>query len=238
MVGEERVDVLRLRWYVDSRREPSDVPERWLALCREHLPQALPRRFGATEPLRGRLDRDGDGAFARAYADAETLLFMAGEPPCLGGSLGTPRRTVRIGPMTSHQLDVRLDAAVADHAVRALFEAAAEAFGTVFASASVERDLLWTGRVLVVDRADPDAQPFLAPLGEWLGLPPRPPLWAWFGPGYRRLVPRGGERGGRDGEWVHRDLVARLDEREPSRRAARRLPRGLGGTRWWAMRRR
>lgn len=233
MVREVRVDVLRLRWYVDSHREPADVPARWLALCREHLPEALPRRFGATEPLRGRLDRDGDGAFVRAYATAETLLFMAGEPPCLGGSLGTPRRPVRIGPMTSHQLDVRLDTAVADHAVRALFEAAAEAFGTVFASASVERDLLWTGRTLVVDRADPDAQPFLAPLGEWLGLPPRPPLWAWFGPGYRRLVPRGWER-----EWVPRDLVARLDEREPSRRAAPRLPRGLGGPRSWVMRRR
>lgn len=230
MAREERVDVLRLRWYVDGRREPADVPERWLALCRQHLPAALPRRFGATEPLRGRLDRDGDTAFARAFSDAESLLFMAGEPPCLGGSLGTPRRSVRIGPMTSHQLDVRLDAA-ADPGIRALFEAAAGVFGTVFASASVERDLLWTGRTLVVDRADPDAQPFLAPLGEWLGLPPRPPLWSWFGPGYRRLVPP-------DREWVPPDLVARLAEPEPSRRAARRLPRGLGRSPWWPMRRR
>lgn len=135
--------------------------------------------------------------------------------------------------MTSHQLDVRCEAATADPAVRALFEAAAEAFGTMFASASVRRDLLWTGHTLVVDRPDPDEQPYLAPLGQWLGLPPRPPLWAWFGPGYRRLVPRYGER-----EWVSRELVARLDEPEPSRRRARRLPRGLGGPAWWALRRR
>jgi hypothetical protein len=230
---DERVDVLRLQWYVDSRREPADVPQRWLELCREHLPQALPRRFGATEPLRGRLDRDGDAAFVRAFAEAETLLHTAGEPPCLGGSLGTPRRRARLGPMTSHQLDVRCDAATADPAVRSLFEAAAEAFGTVFASASVRRDLLWTGRTLVVDRPDPDEQPYLAPLGQWLGLPPRPPLWAWFGPGYRRLVPRDRQR-----EWVPRVLVARLDEPEPARRRARRLPRGLGGPLWWAIRRR
>jgi hypothetical protein len=231
---DERVDVLRLQWYVDSRREPDDVPQRWLALCREHLPQALPRRFGATEPLRGRLDRDGDAAFVHAFAEAETLLHTAGEPPCLGGSLGTRRRPVRIGPMTSHQLDIRFDAATADPGVRSLFEAVAEAFGTVFASASVRRDLLWTGRTLVVDRPDPDEQPYLAPLGQWLGLPPRPPLWAWFGPGYRRLVPRHRER-----EWVPRDLVARLDEPEPARRRARRLPRGLGGgPLWWAIRRR
>jgi hypothetical protein len=229
----ERVDVLRLQWYVDSRREPADVPERWLALCRQHFPQALPRRFGATEPLRGRLDRDGNAAFVQAFADAEMLLFHVGEPPCLHGSLGTPRRPVRLGPMTSHQLDVRLDAATSDQAVRALFEAAAEAFGTVFASASVQRDLLWTGGTLVVDRPDPDEQPYLAPLGQWLGLPPRPPLWAWFGPAYRRLAPRDWER-----RWVPGDLVARLGEREPARRTARRLPRGLGGSPWWAMRRR
>jgi hypothetical protein len=229
---EERVDVLRLQWYVDNRREPSDVPERWLALCREHLPQALPHRFGAAEPLRGRLDRDGDAAFVRAYAEADVLLFMAGEPPCLGGSLGTPRRSVRIGPMTTHQLDVCLDTALSDPGVRALFESAAEEFGTVFASASVRRELLWTGRTLVVDRPDPAEQPFLAPLGEWLGLPPRPPLWAWFGPGYRRLVPAN-----REGEWVPPDLVARLGERDPARRRARRLPRGLGRSPWWVIRR-
>jgi hypothetical protein len=225
---EERVDVLRLQWYVDSRHEPADVPERWLALCREHLPQAVPRRFGATEPLRGRLDRDGDAAFGRAFAEAETLLFMAGEPPCLGGSLGTRQRPARLGPMTSHQLDVRLDVATADPAVRALFEAAAEAFGTVFASASVRRDLLWTGRTLVVDRPDPDEQPFLAPLGEWLGLPARRPRWAWFGPAYRRLVPASWER-----DWVLPDLIARLAEPDPARRRARRLPRGLGRSPWW-----
>jgi hypothetical protein len=230
---DERVDVLRLQWYVDSRHEPADVPQRWLALCREHLPQALPRRFGAGEPLRGRLDRDGDTGFVRAYAEADSLLFMAGDLPCLGGSLGTPRREVRIGPMTSHGLDVRLDAATADVGVHALFVAAAEAFGTVFASASVRRDLLWTGRTLVVDRPDPDEQPYLAPLGEWLGLPPRPPLWAWFGPGYRRLVPPGWER-----QWVPPHLIARLDEPEPSRRRARRLPRGLGAPLWWAILRR
>lgn len=233
MGREERVDVLRLQWYVDSRREPADVPERWLALCREHFPRALPRRFGVTEPLRGRLDRDGDAAFVQAFADADMLLFFAGQQPCLHGSLGTPRRRVRIGPMTSHQLDVRLDAAIADPAVRVLFEAAAEAFGTVFASASVQRDLLWTGGTLATDRPDPDEQPYLAPLGEWLGLPPRPPMWAWFGSGYRRLVPRDREPG-----WVPPDLVARLDELEPSRRTARRLPRGLGGSPWWALRRR
>jgi hypothetical protein len=228
---EERVDVLRLQWYVDSRREPADVPDRWLAVCRQHLRQALPRRFGATEPLRGRLDRDGDETFVRAFEEAVTLLFFAGEEPCFGGALGTPRQHSRLGYVKSHVLDVRLDAAV-DPAVRALFVAAAETLGTVFASASIRRDLLWTGRTLYVDRPDPDEQPYLAPLGQWLGLPARQPLWAWFGPAYQRLVPQGWER-----EWVPAELVARLDDPEPARRTARRLPRGLGGSPWWVLRR-
>jgi hypothetical protein len=227
---EERVDVLRLRWYVDLRREPSDVPDRWLALCRRHLPAALPRRFGGTEPLRGRLDRDGDGAFVRAYGSTRTLLLMAGEQPCYGGALGTPLQSHRLGPMTSHHLDVRRDAA-ADPALRALFVTAAESFGTVFASASLRRDLLWTGRALVVDRPDPDEEPYLAPLGRWLGLPARPPEWGWFGAGYRRLVPA--DLGA---AWVPPALVARLDEPDPADRAARRLPRGLRGPLWWARR--
>jgi len=231
---EERVDVLRLQWYVDLRREPDAVPDRWLALCRRHLPAALPRRFGAVEPLRGRLDRDGDAAFARAFAEADGLLFFAGTPPCLGGSLGTPRQHARLGTVTAHALDLHGDAA-AEPAVRALFDAVADGPGTVFASASVRRDLLWTGRTLVVGRPDPEEQPYLAPLGRWLGLPPRRPHWARFGAPYRRLVPRDAEWDG-ERDWVPPELVARLDEPDPARRVARRVPRSLRRPLWWPLR--
>ncbi|MDI6099443.1 hypothetical protein QLQ12_12645 [Actinoplanes sp. NEAU-A12] len=71
-------------------------------------------------------------------------------------------------------------------------------------------------------------------MGDWLGLPPRPPAWCWLGPAYARLVRRGidGESiaGGllyTGGPWVDPRLHAHLDEVDPSRRTARRIPRGL-----------
>ena len=212
-----RLDVLSLRWYVDRRREPDDLPRRWLATARAHLPAALPRRFGATEPLRG---RGGDNAFVTAYAAADTLLAHRGSAPTLGGTLGTPNLRHRLGPMTSHSLDVRWDAAD-DPAVHAFFVAFAEAAGTVFASAARRHDLVWTGRTLYSDGPD-GGEPYLAPLGQWLGLPPRAPQWAWFGPDYRRMLPAPDP-----GTWVDPRFVARLAEIEPGRRVAARVPRAL-----------
>jgi hypothetical protein len=224
-VSETVLDVLSLRWYVDRRREPDDLPRRWLAAARAHLPAALPRRFGATEPLRGRGD---DDAFVAAYAAADTLLAHVGSAPTLGGTLGTPNLRHRLGPMTSHSLDVRWDAAD-DPAVRAFFVAFAEAAGTVFASASRRRDQVWTGRTLCSNGPD-GGEPYLAPLGQWLGLPPEPPTWGWFGPEYQRLLRVPAETRSDDDEparWIDPRLVARLDQVEPSRRVAAKVPRSL-----------
>ncbi len=235
-----RVDLLVLRWYVDLREEPPGVPERWLATCREHFPPALPHRFGDSEPLRGRLERDGDAAFVRAFARADPLVHHSGRTPALGGSLGTPTRMRRLGSMTSHSLDVRLDAAD-DPRLRGFFVAVAEGSRALFASASVRRDVLQEGADLTIDRHDPDVEPYLAPLGQWLGLPPRPPRWAWFGPAYTRLVRRhlsGGEPTGTGvlhvglRDRVPADLIARLDEVDPVRRPARRMPRRQRTTLW------
>jgi hypothetical protein len=223
---DTRVDVLALRWYVDRRREPADLAQRWLDTARAHLPPALPRRFGDSEPLRGRLDRDGDDAFLAAYATADVLLAHSGSEPTLGGTLGTPNLRHRLGPMTSHSLDVRLDAAD-EPGVRAFFAAFAGATATVYASASIRRGLIWTGRTLYSDGPD-GSEPYLAPLGQWLGLPPRAPVWAWFGADYRRLVPMPTAVAHiHPATWIDPRLVARLDEIEPSRRVAARVPRGL-----------
>jgi hypothetical protein len=228
---ETRVDVLALRWYVNRRREPDDLAQRWLDTARAHLPAALPRRFGATEPLRGRLDRDGDVAFLAAYATADTLLAHSGGAPTLGGTLGTPNLRHRLGPMTSHSLDVRLDA-VDQPDVREFFVAFADAAATVYASASVRRGLVWTGRTLYSDGPD-GGEPYLAPLGRWLGLPPGPPVWAWFGGQYRGLLRlTTGVLHDRPATWIDPRLVARLDEVEPSRRTAARVPRGLRSRLW------
>ncbi|MEV4277452.1 hypothetical protein [Actinoplanes xinjiangensis] len=222
---EREVDVLTVRWYERAAGSP-DVVTRWLAAAREHLPEAMPRRFGDVEPLRGRLDRDGEDGVRRAHERADTLFFLAGTPPVYSCSLSAGRPG-HFGPTVAHSLTAVLSPD--DERVRR-FALALTHPKTVFVSASVntqtlDRGELWGG---------PDRQPFLAPLGDWLGLPPRPPVWCWFGPAYTRLVRRrveGAEVAGgllwTSGPWVDERLWARLSEVDPARRHAVRMPGGL-----------
>jgi hypothetical protein len=224
-VAEREVDVLTVRWYERGARSP-DVVTRWLDAAREHLPEAMPRRFGDVEPLRGRLDRDGEDGFRRGHEKADTLFFLAGTAPVYSGSLsaGKPRY---FGPTVAHSLHAVLEPG--DERMRR-FALALTHPGMTYVSASVntqtlDRDELWGG---------PGDQPFLAPLGEWLGLSPVPPAWCWFGPAYARLVRRridGAEVAGgllwTGGRWVDERLQARLSEVDPARRHAPRMPGGL-----------
>lgn len=182
--GDRLVDVVQLRWYGLADALPAGFAQRWLDLCRTHLPAALPVRFGPSEPPRLRLDVDGDAAFVAAQA-ADAVYYRAARP-CYEGALAP---VAGRGPVRTHSLTLDRGA-LADPALRAsalaLFTALAEAAGAFYAAASVERDLTWTGRQLYVTRSAPP----LAFGGSWLGLPARPVAWSWFGPAYRKLVSR------------------------------------------------
>jgi len=231
-VAERRLDVLTVRIY--ERPGAAPIVPRWLAAAREHLPEAVPVRFGDTEPLRGRFDRLGEKGLLEAYAAADHLLFLTGRPPVYHASLAVPRRT-GWGPTISHGLDV--EATPGDERVRR-FALALAGPATVYLSASVSGGLLLDGRSLIGPAAVPP-EPYLAAFGEWLGLPPEPPEWCWFGPDYaslvRRHTPGDAVAGGlfyTGGPWVPERLRARLDEVDPINRHARRMPRGLRRPPW------
>ncbi len=234
---ERTVDVVELRWYARRADAPADLPQRWLDACREHLPAALPRRFGPSEPLRHRFDAEGDAGFAAAHGDG--LLFYRATPPGYDGSLAGDGR----GPVLAHRLTV--DRTADPAALVGLFVALAGATAAFYASASVQRGLTWTGRALYGPGPDDDL--FLAPAGEWIGLPARPVAWSWFGPAYLPLLPRalptepagGGrlhrwsdellDRDALPQRWLPPELTATSwDER------ATRLPRAR--PRWWEAR--
>ncbi|WP_433796033.1 hypothetical protein [Actinoplanes sp. CA-252034] len=224
-MAERKVDVLTVRWYERAARSP-DIVTRWLGAAREHLPEAMPRRFGDVEPLRGRLDRDGEDGFRRGHEQADTLFFLAGTAPVYSGSLSA-RKARYFGPTVAHSLHAVLEPG--DDRVRR-FALALTHPATVYVSASVNEQTLDRGELW----GGPDEQPFLAPLGEWLGLPPTPPAWCWFGPAYTRMVRRrvsGSEVAGgllwTGGTWVDERLTARMSEVDPVRRHAARMPGGL-----------
>lgn len=130
-MSERRLDVLVVRWYERADRSP-DVLVRWLAAAREHLPEATPRWYGDTEPLCGRLDRDGEPGLARAHARADTMLFLRGASPVLHASLAAAAR--HRGPVGVHSLQAEVDPA--DERVRR-FALALTHPGTIYVSASV-----------------------------------------------------------------------------------------------------
>lgn len=237
--GDRLVDVVELRWFARRADAPPDLPHRWLAACRARLPAALPRRFDTTEPLRRRFDTEGDAGFAAVHG-GETLYFRATRP-CFEGSVAGPGR----GRVAAHSMV--LDRAVDPAALLGLFVDLAGATAAFWASAAVQRGLTWTGRALY--GPGPDQTLYLAPGGTWLGLPAAPVAWSWFGPAYRRLVPRSLptepagagllhrwspellDRDALPAAWLPPELTAASRD-EP----AARVPRGLRPTTWDALR--
>src|SRR5262249_3035944 len=74
-----------------------EVGQILLDAARRHLPEAVPVRFGAVEPLQHHLERDGDAAFletirAAAAAEYSDSISWAATPPCLGGHVGVLAR--------------------------------------------------------------------------------------------------------------------------------------------------
>jgi hypothetical protein len=226
-VAERKVDVLVVRWYERADRSP-DVVGRWLTAAREHLPEAVPRRFGDYEPLAGRFATAGEQGLAEAYGRADPLLFLAGTPPVFHASWATS------GPVAVHGMQAELDPG--DDRVRR-FALALTHPGMLYVSASISGGET-LDRGTLYGPGERPAEPYLAPHGRWLGLPPEAPLWCWFGPGYARLVrrhitaePVAGGLWFTGGPWVPDQVRARLHEVDPARRHARRVPGSPW--RWW-----
>ncbi|MDO9377476.1 MAG: hypothetical protein Q7T56_01405 [Nocardioidaceae bacterium] len=242
---DQTIDTLHLRWYARRDDRPGDLAERWLSQCRRHLPAALPRRFGDAEPLRGRLDRDGDAGFVAALAATTGLLFTAGTRPAHGGSLPGATPETWAGPVEVATLAVDHDTDV-----RGLLAGFADAAGCFFAEATVEHGVLLSEGELV--HLGPSGSPYLAPLGRFAGLPPAPVTWTWFGPPYVRLVSRhlpgptelgggllqGWSEDGPDAAstWLPAALTARRPPDGGALEPASRMPRGLGPSPWSRLR--
>jgi hypothetical protein len=220
-VSERKIDVLVVRWY--ERRHPGIVG-RWLEAAREHLPEAVPVRFGDSEPLRG---RGGAAEVQAAWAEASPLLFLVGKKPVYHMSMagGGSGRPVPPGPTAVQSLTV---VAEPDDVRVKAFALAVMSADTFYVSASVaggmtlDRNTLW-------GPAERPEEAYLAPMGDWLGLPPSPPAWCRFGPAYARLT---GTDHWDGGPWVDERLWARLGEVDPAQRYARKMPRGLRRSAW------
>jgi hypothetical protein len=182
------VDVVEVRWYVPSNFDSAEAARSWLRLARAHLPEALPRRYGQYEPLPMKFDVKDPEPFVQLAADSGGLLFFKASSPATDGHLaGTPNAGANVA---AHSLTLHREAlhdARWREALRAFFVQFAIESRAVLATAEVVRGLTWSGRSLSFG---PGAEKttYLAPRGQWLGLPPYPVWWVWFGAEYVELV--------------------------------------------------
>jgi hypothetical protein len=234
-VGRQRIV---LAWHVPQARARPDLPATLLALLREHLPDAVPGRFGRTEPYQHRLERDGDSTFSAdwaAEAAGQQLLTWDGAK---GAWPGMVRFRQGDGRRLQPDLQIRIEGDDAarhdpDSADRLAdgFAAVADALDAACGQAHLEPTEVELVRgVPLVRFRDLIAQ-------GWAGLPWDPTWLTWFGRPYADRL-----RAGLD-EFVDREtsrgFLIRMGPlalpREELRASFPRLPPELVQEEWFAV---
>lgn len=188
------VDIVELRWYVRDGFDGAEHARAWTRQAKRWFPEALPRRYGLVEPLQEKYAASGgDEALAGYVSTAaktgsmvDTMAFFKASQPAVAGHLGTGRRP----GIASHGLTL-LREPLGDvrwrDALRQFFLAFAVETDSILATAEVQRGLRWSGRSIGYD-ARSETGTYLAGRDGWVGLPPEPVWWTWFGREYAPLV--------------------------------------------------
>lgn len=185
-----RVATVDLEWYCLRQNLPDDPARVFATTVERCLPEALPRRFGEYEPLQGTYSESGVDGFAAAWAAATTTLYSTGSPPCVGGHLDAGPSASGRDRFWSASLTFLADpiAQPGWHAaLRRLFVSLADAVSAFYATGEVTRGHIWTGRSLCADDTTEWSIRPLRTRHGWLGLPPQPIWWTWFGRPYREF---------------------------------------------------
>jgi hypothetical protein len=181
------IAVVELVWYTADGDTDGSAARAWLELARRQLPEALPRRFGPSEPLAKKLESDGPEAFVAGAAAGTGSLYFKASSPCIGGGVAgaATRRAVRSHNLLVHREPLK-DPRWRD-ALQRFFVGFAAGTDAFFASAEVQRGVEWSGQSVAYSGRS-ERTTYLAGGGRWAGLPPHPTWWTWFGPEYVPLV--------------------------------------------------
>jgi len=175
---------IQLEWLFARRLERADA-HRLLAVLRPALPEAVPVRFGDHEPMQGRLDRDGDDAFAALW-DRTSNPFWSGRPPVehgfvhLGRGFGaalSPAERDALIPVVAGRKAVDADE-VTLHFQANVDARWVEAIVSVFARVALELDAFFAAGFH-------SKRPVAVNGRHWLGIPPDPLWLTWVGSEYR-----------------------------------------------------
>lgn len=182
------VTTLNINWWVRTGGlDLTSTAETFIELARRYFPDALPRRYGTTEPLQHRWEPGGAEAFITSLNEEPMVgarTWWTGSGSVADGSLGSSFWEDAV--VTSHSLTIfanALDDVRHRESVVRLFAAFASRIDAVYASASVLHGAEWSGRQLW-SPTSAERELGLGPRGIWKGLPPTPTWLSWFGTDY------------------------------------------------------
>jgi len=183
---------IELRWCYRVDDAPDDFAACYLRLARQYLPEALPRRYGSSEPFQGNLERDGDTAFVD-YVDmaASTTTYMAAKFPVISGGFQGKERF----PCSTRFISLAVDRETFSdpswrEALMKFFNSLAIELRCFFASGEVLRPGRTTTRGITSYQMLEEGYYPSDHQGKWLGLPSYPIWWSWYAEPYAKLVRR------------------------------------------------
>ena len=189
----EPASELKAMWFCLRDDVGPDAARTLLRLVERYLPEAMPRRFGGYEPLRGKLTDGGIDGFVGAWSEEDSTVFTTATLPCLGGAIsgggasGHPRTFWHVS--LDFLAEPFRDPAWRD-ALRSLFIEVADALPAFYASVELSEGHRWTGRKMV---SDLDSDWPISPVSRdqvWSGLPPVDTWWSWLGGPFEEYVDR------------------------------------------------
>ena len=197
----ERIRVVELAWYVNG--PPEHIATTFVGALGRHCPEAMPRRYGDSEPFEHKFVAGQEEALVRWWTELAGVergksFSWKASAPCFGGDVSFPDRRTHypsgepvdhIGPGCT-KLGLSFDGRVL-HADPTWTQSVVELLSTLagelrafYAAAVVRRNVIARRQLWFDERSERSPIPFSA----FTGLPPTPTWLAWFGPTYVPLV--------------------------------------------------
>ena len=197
-----RIPLVHLAWFFEpSMLQHVSFVSGLLSTLRKALPEALPERFGRTEPLQHRFhDGANEGEFIRRCLEPDRFTETLGRrtswtarSPCFGGDFYVPPEPTdpRSGLLRPGEILIEVDgralvkATEWNEATVTLFEEVAARMGAFYAAGYVQRNVLLDRGKLWLDGFHEQISLVET---SWIGIPSTPTWLAWFGEPYRGLV--------------------------------------------------
>ncbi|MFW0772047.1 hypothetical protein ACLRGI_02625 [Paenarthrobacter nitroguajacolicus] len=185
----EFVNGVTAQWYFIQNEDAVTLGQKYLDVCREHLPQALPRNYQRSLGNRPWERPDDDSSFLEAL-QSNKMPWLQATGSAFVQNLGFSKLVddADSAPMHVGAISLSLSAygngdAGTVPALRPFFLALAERVGAFFASAEITRSHVTAEKIKRTEEAS--NQWFR---GMWRGLPAHPVWWSYFGPLYSELV--------------------------------------------------